>query len=163
MFFFLRVYYLLIPFKNRHKIESKHETRYDLTFGKIEMVTNNSMGRLLECKLFKARKWLNMILPIGSREASSLLTLSHNERQISFEFSLNICHYSKRTRTFHRLCWRPGCYHGTRNTHVRHRIFKLTPFPASLIYQILWIHWIRWISVKFRENSIGWFVEILCH
>ena len=53
-----------------------------------------------------------------------------------FEFSLNvfavfgesstknICHYSKRVRTYHLLCQRPGCYHSASKTHVRDRIFK---------------------------------------
>ena len=53
------------------------------------------------------------------------------------EFSnKNICHYSKRARTSHLLSKRPGCYHSTNKTHIRDRIFKLIPIPASVIYQI---------------------------
>ena len=48
------------------------------------------------------------------------------------------------------LCWRPGCYHSTCETHVKDRNFKLTSTHASVIYQIRRIHW---ISVPFRENS----------
>ena len=40
--------------------------------------------------------------------------------------------------------------HSTNKTHVRDKIFKLTPIHASVIYQILWIYW---ISIPFRENS----------
>ena len=46
-----------------------------------------------------------------------------------------------------------GCYHSASKTHVRYRIFKLTPIHASVINQIPWICWIHWISVPFRENS----------
>ena len=35
------------------------------------------------------------------------------------EFSdKNICHYSKRARTCHLLCQRPGCYHSASKTYV---------------------------------------------
>ena len=40
----------------------------------------------------------------------------------------------------HLLCKRPGCYHSTSETHVRDRIFKLSPIHASVIYQIPRIH-----------------------
>ena len=45
----------------------------------------------------------------------------------------------KRTRTCHLLCKRPGCYHSTSKTHVRDRIFKLSPIHAWVVYQIPWI------------------------
>ena len=48
---------------------------------------------------------------------------------------------------------RPGCYHSASKTHVRDRIFKLSPIHASVIYHILWIHRIQWIPVPFRVNS----------
>ena len=32
----------------------------------------------------------------------------------------------------HLLCKRPGCYHSTNKTHVRDRIFKLSPIHASV-------------------------------
>ena len=48
----------------------------------------------------------------------------------------NICHYSKRARTCHFLCERPGCCHSASETCVRDRIFKLSPIHASVIYQI---------------------------
>ena len=66
----------------------------------------------------------------------------------------NICHYSKRAQTCHLLCKRPGCYHSVSKTHVRERIFKLSPIHALVIYQIPWIRWIHQISDPFRENSI---------
>ena len=72
------------------------------------------------------------------------------------EFSdKNICHYSKRARTCHLLCLRPGCYHSISKTHVRGKIFKLSPIYASVICQFHWIRWIQWIPVPFRENSNG--------
>ena len=41
------------------------------------------------------------------------------------EFSdKNICHYSKRARTCHLLCKRPGFHHSTSKTHVRDRILN---------------------------------------
>ena len=41
------------------------------------------------------------------------------------EFSdKNICHYSKRIRTCHLLCKRPGCYHSVSKKHVIDRIFE---------------------------------------
>ena len=49
----------------------------------------------------------------------------------------NICHYSKKARTCHLLCLRPGCYHSTSKTHGRARISKLSLIHASVIYQIL--------------------------
>ena len=57
-------------------------------------------------------------------------------------FSLNsvpksFYHYSKRVRTRHLLCERPGSYRSASKTQVRDRIFKLTPIHASVIYQIL--------------------------
>ena len=48
----------------------------------------------------------------------------------------NSCHYSKRTRSCHLLCERPGCYDSASKTHVRDRISKLRPFHASVIYRI---------------------------
>ena len=45
-------------------------------------------------------------------------------------------------------------YHNASKTHVRDRIFKLSPIHASVIYQIPWIRWIHWIPAPFRENSI---------
>ena len=61
------------------------------------------------------------------------------------EFSdKNICHYSKRARTCHLLWERPGYYHSISKTHMRDRIFKLSPIYSSVIYQITWIHWIEW-------------------
>ena len=66
-------------------------------------------------------------------------------------------------KCFHWICWQnichratfwPGCYNSTSKTHVRDRIFKLSPIHASVIYQIPWIRWIQWIPVPFRKNSI---------
>ena len=62
-----------------------------------------------------------------------------------FSLNSNICHYSKRAWTCHPailLCKRPWCFDSTSKTYVRHRIFKLSPIYASLIYQISWIQWI---------------------
>ena len=52
-------------------------------------------------------------------------------------------------------CVRPGCCHSASKTHVRDRIFKLSPIHASVIYQIPWIRWIRWIPVSFRETPLS--------
>ena len=41
-------------------------------------------------------------------------------------------------------------------THVRDRIFKLSPIHALVIYQIPWI---QWIPVPFREKSIEYELE----
>ena len=72
------------------------------------------------------------------------------------EFSdKNICHYSKRSRSCHLLCKRPGCYNSTSKTHVRDMIFKFSPIHASVIYQITWIQgicWIRWKSCAIKEK-----------
>ena len=41
--------------------------------------------------------------------------------------AVKICHCSKKDRTCHLLCKRPGCYHSASKTHVRASILKLTP------------------------------------
>ena len=48
----------------------------------------------------------------------------------------NICHYSKRAQSCHFLCNRQGCYQSASKTHVRDRMFKLSPTHASVRYQI---------------------------
>ena len=69
------------------------------------------------------------------------------------EFSdKNVCHHSKRVQTCHLLYYRWGCYHSASKTHVRDKIFNLTPIHASVIYQIPWI---QWISVPLRDNSMA--------
>ena len=117
----------------------------------------------------KIRGWICEAVTSPQREAGPVSTeriqLSGNKPLLSpledvkrwlldvsviFEF----CHYSKRARTCCLLCKRPGCYHSTSKTHVRDRIFKLSPIHASVIYQIPWIPWIQWISLPLRENSI---------
>ena len=67
--------------------------------------------------------------------------------------------FSKRVRTYHLLCKRPGWYDTASKTHVTDGIFKLTPIHASVIYLILWIRWnhriqSNWSSSSFRKNSI---------
>ena len=65
------------------------------------------------------------------------------------EFShKNICHYSRRTQTGHPAtsCARDQ---NARKTHLRDRIFKLSPIHASVIYQFPWIRLIHWIQWKF--------------
>ena len=47
----------------------------------------------------------------------------------------NICRYSKRAWTCHLLCKRPGYSHSTSKTHVRGRIFKLSPIHSSVIFR----------------------------
>ena len=42
------------------------------------------------------------------------------------------------------------------------RIFELSPIHFSVIYQILWIWWIHWISNPFRENPNGPNWRVLC-
>ena len=102
--------------------------------------------------------------PPGADPPESRLQRTVNKRLVRIllecilvftEFSdKNICYYSERARTCHLLCWNQGCYHFNSQTHVRNRIFKMTPILASLIYQIPWIRWMQWIPVPFRENSI---------
>ena len=41
-----------------------------------------------------------------------------------------------KVRTCRLLCQRQGCSHSANKTHVRDRIFKLSPIHASVIYQI---------------------------
>ena len=81
--------------------------------------------------------WLNWVFP----------KCFHWIRGIHWE---NILHFNKIIRTCHLLCQRSKCCHITSKTHVEERIIKLNPIHASVIYQILWIHW---ISDQFRENS----------
>ena len=45
----------------------------------------------------------------------------------------------------------PQCQHDT----CERRFFKLTLIYTSVIHQILWICWIHWIFMPFRENSTG--------
>ena len=45
----------------------------------------------------------------------------------------------KRAWTCNLLCRRQECYHSSSKTHVRDRIFQLSPIDASVIYQITWI------------------------
>ena len=68
----------------------------------------------------------------------------------------NICHYSKRAQTCYLLCKRPGCYHIANKTHVRDRIFKLSPFHASVIISFPEFTEFRESSAPFRKNSIVW-------
>ena len=74
-------------------------------------------------------------------------------------FSLNLLnsvtkiYIIKRVRTCGLEWKRPGCYHNASNIHTIDMIFKLTPFHASVIYQIPRIFCIHWISVPFKENS----------
>ena len=71
-------------------------------------------------------------------------------------FSLNLLnsvtkiYVIKRVRTCGLEWKRPGCYHNASNIQIIDMIFKLTPFHASLIYQIPWI---QWISVPFSPNN----------
>ena len=65
-----------------------------------------------------------------------------------------ICHYSKRARTCHLLCNRPEYYHNTSKTHVRDRIFRLSPIHASMIFRFPEFPEFSESSSPFRENSI---------
>ena len=75
------------------------------------------------------------------------------------EFSdKNICHYSKRAQTCHLLCKRPGCYHSTSKTHLKGRIFKLSPIHAS-VFKIRFPEFAEFTefkesSAQFKKNSI---------
>ena len=62
--------------------------------------------------------------------------------------------YSKRTRTCHLLCKRPGCYHSASKTHVRDRIFKSTPIHASMIIRFPEFAEFSESSAPFKKNSI---------
>ena len=91
-----------------------------------------------------------------------------------FEFSLNvftefsefsdknICHYSKRAGTCQLLCKKETrMLPQASKTHVKDRIFKLSPIHSSMIYQFPWIRWIHWIAVLFRKNSIVLYLFII--
>ena len=69
--------------------------------------------------------------------------------------------YSKRIRTCHLLCKRPGCYHSASKTHVRDRIFKLRPIHASLIISFPEFTEFSESSAPFRKNSIA-LLPLLC-
>ena len=56
----------------------------------------------------------------------------------------------KRTRTCHLLCKRPECHHSASKTHVRYRIFKLTPIHASVI---IGFSEFNESSAPFRKNA----------
>ena len=60
----------------------------------------------------------------------------------------------KRTWTCHLLCKRPRCYHSTIKTHVRDRIFKLSPFHASAIIRFPEFTEFNESCAPFRKNSI---------
>ena len=85
------------------------------------------------CKLFD-----NLNLVAHSKSKRIGLNVSTKFPEFSDK---NICHYNKKAWTCHLLCKRPGCYHSTSKTHVRDRIFKLSPIHTSVIYQIRWIQW----------------------
>ena len=67
---------------------------------------------------------------------------------------VKILYFKKIIRISYLMCKRPRCYHSASKTQVAERIFKLTPVHATVIYQILWIRWIPWISYPLREYSI---------
>ena len=82
------------------------------------------------------------------------------------EFFLNVFHWIqriqwqknydiKRTRTWHLLCKRPGCYHSSSKTHVRDWIFKLTPIHASVIISFSEFTEFSESSDSLRKNSIN--------
>ena len=56
-----------------------------------------------------------------------------NDRQVQKYY---LAGDNKRALTCYLLCKRPGGYHSTSKTHVRNRIFKLSPIHTSVIYQI---------------------------
>ena len=58
-------------------------------------------------------------------------------------------------QTCYLLSNKPWCFHSTRKTQVTEKIFKMNLIHASVISQILWIHWIEWKFVPFRKNSIN--------
>ena len=76
-------------------------------------------------------------------------------------FSLNpansvtkICHYSKRIRTpSHLLCNEPTCYHSASQTHVKGKIFKLSPIHASVIISFPEFAEFSESSAPFRKNT----------
>ena len=60
-----------------------------------------------------------------------------------------------RAGTFHLLHKRSWCYQNTSKTHVRYKIFLLSPIHASLIDQIpciSWNHWIQWLFCSIFEK-----------
>ena len=70
------------------------------------------------------------------------------------EFFLNVftefIFVIKRSRTCYK---RLGCYYNARKTQMRNRIVELSPIHVSVIYQILWIHWIQRKFSAFRKTS----------
>ena len=75
----------------------------------------------------------------------------HYIRWIQWQKCVSLHSKGSNLPSSHLLGKRPKCYHSTNKTHVRDRIFKLSPIHASVIYQIPWICWIQWIPVPFRE------------
>ena len=71
----------------------------------------------------------------------------------------NIWHYSKRIPTSYLLCKRPVCYHSTIKTHVRHRIFKLSPLHASVIIHFPEFTEFSKNSAPFRKNWLPLMTE----
>ena len=66
----------------------------------------------------------------------------------------NICRYSKRTRTCQLFCERPECYHSASKTHVRDRIFKLSPIHGSEIFRFSEFVEFSESSALFKKKSI---------
>ena len=102
---------------------------------------------------------INVLLSVGQNllHQWKFWATSWRKRKNQSSFSLfnwiftkfNICHCSKRVRTWHPAtsCVRD---HNASKTHVRHSIFKLSPIHASVIYQISWIHWIQFREFLFH-------------
>ena len=118
-----------------------------------------SRDNLIPCRLTmrttQHRDVEMLVRNINKQIRSSLLEFSINVSLNSLNsVTKNICHYSKRTRTCHLLCKRPGCYHSASKTHMR----------GSLNWAQFMLQWfIRFLafaestdsSTPFRKNSIG--------
>ena len=55
--------------------------------------------------------------------------------------------------TSHLLGWRPACYHSASKTHVRDRIFKLSPIHGSMIISFAEFAEFSKSYDQFRKNS----------
>ena len=126
-----------------------------ITLKKKSVILLNHIDLMCErknvCVAFKCKtiKFNTIIMIMWSLKRTIVTILSAFSILLSpntlalLEFFLNsansvtkICHYSKRTWTCPLLWKRPGCYHSTSKTHVRDRIFKLSPIHVSVIYEI---------------------------
>ena len=75
--------------------------------------------------------------------------------------SKNICHYHNKGSNLPPFVLETRMLRKCQQETYERQDLKLSPIHHSVIYQIPWIRQIHWISIPFRENSIGPFVSLL--